>query len=398
MQLQFTPQEEEFRRDVRDWVRANLPADISHKVHNGLRLSKEDHQRWARILGRQGWYGWGWPKEFGGPGWSVLQRHIFEEECALAGAPRVIVTGPIMVAPVLMAFGSPEQQRRHLPGIMSGDVWWAQGFSEPGAGSDLAGLRTRATRVRSGSADKYIVNGQKTWTSYGHHSDWMFCLARTDPDSIKQQGISFLLIDMKSPGITVRPIITLDGAHEVNDVFFDDVEVPAENLVGEENRGWTYAKYLLGHERTGLADVNRAKRELARLKRVARAEGLLEDQRFCDQVAQLEVDVIALEMMVLRALSAKRDSNKALDIAALLKIRGTEIHQRYSELLMLAAGPYSVLSIPEAMDFGWEGGYYAGSAELAPLTPMYFNYRKMAIFGGSNEIQKNIASQVLLGR
>ncbi|MEW6099727.1 MAG: acyl-CoA dehydrogenase family protein [Pseudomonadota bacterium] len=397
MDLNFTPEEQAFREEVRAWVRENLPQDISYKVHNALRLTKDDMQRWARILGKKGWHGYAWPKEFGGPGWNAVQRHLFEEECALAGAPRIVPFGPVMVAPVIMAFGSPEQHKRFLPGIMSGDVWWCQGYSEPGSGSDLASLKTRAER----RGDKYIVNGQKTWTTLGQYADWIFCLVRTSTEGKPQTGISFLLIDMKSPGITVRPIITLDGEHEVNEVFFDNVEVPVENLVGEENKGWTYAKYLLAHERTNIADVNRAKRELERLKRIARAEHsggrpLIEDPRFRDQIAQLEVDIVALEMMVLRVLSAERGGKKALDVAALLKIRGSEIQQRYTELMMLAAGPYSLPFIFEAMEAGWQGDY-VGAMHCAPLASTYFNMRKTTIYGGSNEVQRNIVAQMTLG-
>jgi alkylation response protein AidB-like acyl-CoA dehydrogenase len=392
MDLNFTDEQLAFRAEIRQWVADNLPADISHKVHNALRLSKDDLQRWARILGKKGWHGWGWPKEFGGPGWDAIERHLFEEECALAGAPRVVPFGPVMVAPVIMAFGSREQQERHLPGIMSGDVWWSQGYSEPGSGSDLASLKTRAER----HGDKYIVNGQKTWTTLGQHGDWIFCLVRTSTEGKPQTGISFLLIDMKSPGITVRPIITLDGEHEVNEVWFDNVEVPAENLVGQENQGWTYAKYLLAHERTNIADVNRAKRELERLKRLARAEGVYDDARFRDDIALLEVDIVALEMMVLRVLSAEQGGKKALDVAGLLKIRGSEIQQRYTELMMKAAGPYALPFIHEAMEAGWQGDH-VGAAHCAPLAGTYFNYRKVTIYGGSNEVQRNIVAQTVLG-
>tara|TARA_B100001105_G_scaffold86671_2_gene68732 strand:+ start:1551 stop:2732 length:1182 start_codon:yes stop_codon:yes gene_type:complete len=392
MDLNFTAEEEAFRQEIRQWVHAHLPQDISHKVHNALRLSKDDLQRWAKILGKQGWHGWAWPKQFGGPGWNAIQRHLFEEETALAGAPRVVPFGPVMVAPVIMAFGTPEQQAKHLPGIMSGEVWWSQGYSEPGSGSDLASVKTRAVR----QGDKYIVNGQKTWTTLGQYGDWIFCLVRTSTEGKPQTGISFLLIDMKSPGITVRPIITLDGEHEVNEVFFDNVEVPAENLVGEENKGWTYAKYLLAHERTNIADVNRAKRELERLKRIAKAEGVYEDTRFRDQIALLEVDIVALEMMVLRVLSAETSGKNSLDVAGLLKIRGSEIQQRYTELMMLAAGPYARPYVHEAMEAGWQGDH-VGAAYLAPLAGTYFNMRKTTIYGGSNEVQRNIVAQTVLG-
>lgn len=392
MDLNFTPEEQAFRQEVRQWVREHLPADISHKVHNGLRLHKDDLQRWARILGSRGWLGYGWPEAFGGPGWNAVQKHLFEEECATAGAPRIVPFGPVMVAPVIMAFGSPEVQQRHLPGIASGDVWWCQGYSEPGAGSDLASLKTRAER----QGDKYIVNGQKTWTTLAQHADWIFCLVRTSTEGKPQTGISFLLIDMKSPGISVRPIIMLDGEHEVNEVFFDNVEVPAANLVGQENQGWTYAKYLLAHERTNIADVNRAKRELERLKRIAKAEGLWDDLRFRDQIALLEVDIVALEMMVLRVLSAERGGKKQLEVAGLLKIRGSEIQQRYTELMLLAGGPYATAYVHEAMEAGWQGEH-VGATWLAPLASSYFNTRKTTIYGGSNEVQRNIVAQTVLG-
>ncbi|MEY2617723.1 MAG: hypothetical protein RL522_725 [Pseudomonadota bacterium] len=393
MDLAFTPEEQAFRETVRTWVHENLPQDIAHKVHNSLHLTREDMQRWARILGKKGWLGYGWPQQFGGPGWGAVQKHLFEEECALAGAPRIVPFGPVMVAPVIMAFGSPEQQKRFLPGIASGDVWWSQGYSEPGSGSDLASLKTRAER----KGDQYIVNGQKTWTTLGQYGDWIFCLVRTDTSGKPQTGISFLLIDMKSPGIQVRPIIMLDGGHEVNEVWFDNVQVPAENLVGEENKGWTYAKHLLSHERTNIADVNRAKRELERLKRIAKSEGVWEDTRFRDEIAKLEVDIVALEMLVLRVLSAEKSGKNSLDIAGLLKIRGSEIQQRYSELMMLAAGPYALPCIREAMEAGWQGDFPGGALGLAPLAATYFNMRKTTIYGGSNEVQRNIVAQTVLG-
>jgi alkylation response protein AidB-like acyl-CoA dehydrogenase len=392
MDLNFTPEETEFRSEIRSWVAENLPKDISEKVRNAQRLSRDDMQRWAKTLGKKGWYGWGWPKQFGGPGWNAVQRHLFEEECALADAPRIVPFGPVMVAPVIMAFGTPEQQMRHLPGIMSGEVWWSQGYSEPGAGSDLASLKTKAER----RGDYYIVNGQKTWTTYAQFGDWIFCLVRTSSEGKPQTGISFLLIDMKSPGITVRPIIMLDGEHEVNEVWFDNVEVPADNLIGEENKGWTYAKYLLAHERTNIADVNRAKRELERLKSIAKAEGVYEDQRFRDQIALLEIDIVALEMMVLRVLSAEKSGKQSLDVAGLLKIRGSEIQGRYTELMMLAGGPYSVPFLFDAQEAGWQGEY-VGAAHLAPLASNYFNVRKTTIYGGSNEVQRNIVAQGVFG-
>ena len=402
MDLAFTPEELAFRDEIRAWVQSNLPQDIADKVHKAQRLSRDDMQRWAKILGSKGWLGYGWPKEFGGPGWTAVQKHLFEEECAMAGGPRIVPFGPVMVAPVIMAFGNAEQQKRFLPGIASGEVWWSQGYSEPGSGSDLASVRTKAER----KGDKYIVNGQKTWTTLGQYGEWMFNLVRTSNEGKPQTGISFLLIDMKSPGVSVRPIKLLDGDAEVNDVFFDNVEVPVENLIGEENKGWTYAKHLLSHERTNIADVNRAKRELERLKRIAKAEGVWNDPRFRDQIALLEVDVVALEMMVLRVLSAEKSGKNSLDVAGLLKIKGSEIQQRYTELMMLAAGPYSLPYIYEAMEAGWQGdqaavaglqGFPGGEVANAPLAPTYFNYRKTTIYGGSNEVQRNIVAQTVLG-
>ena len=402
MDLAFTPEELKFRDEIRTWVKSNLPQAIADKVHKAQRLTRDDMQTWAKILGKKGWLGYGWPAQFGGPGWTAVQKHLFEEELAMAGAPRIVPFGPVMVAPVIMAYGNKAQQERFLPGIASGEVWWSQGYSEPGSGSDLASVRTKAER----RGDKYIVNGQKTWTTLGQYGEWMFNLVRTSNEGKPQTGISFLLIDMKSPGVSVRPIKLLDGECEVNDVFFDNVEVPVENLIGEENQGWTYAKHLLSHERTNIADVNRAKRELERLKRIAKAEGVYDDARFRDQIALLEVDIVALEMLVLRVLSMEKSGKNPLDIAGLLKIKGSEIQQRYSELMMLAAGPYSLPFIEEAMDAGWQGdqaaaaglqGFPGGEVNNAPLASTYFNYRKTTIYGGSNEVQRNIVAQTVLG-
>ena len=399
MDLAFTPEEQAFRQEVRAWVQSHLPADLAHKVHKGLHLGRDDLQRWAKILGQQGWLAAGWPAAFGGPGWTAVQKYLFEEECALAGAPRVVPFGPVMVAPVIMAFGNAAQQQRFLPGIASGEVWWSQGYSEPDSGSDLASLKTRAQLV----GDHYVVNGQKTWTTLGQHGDWIFCLVRTSSEGKPQTGISFLLIDMKSPGVSVRPITMLDGGHEVNAVFFDDVRVPVDQRIGEENQGWTYAKHLLSHERTNIADVNRSKRELERLKRIAQLEGVYEDARFRDEIARLEVDIIALEMLVLRVLSAEKSGRYALDIAGLLKIRGSEIQQRCSELLMLAAGPFALPLVRDAMEAGWQAeqphanAFPGGALHCAPLASAYFNTRKTTIYGGSNEVQRNIVAQFVLG-
>jgi alkylation response protein AidB-like acyl-CoA dehydrogenase len=383
MDLAFSPEENAFREEVRRFVADNLPDTIRNKVMNGVHLEREEHVAWQRILHNHGWGGVGWPKEFGGPGWTPTELYIFEEECAAAGAPRLISFGLKMIAPVLMAFGSPAQQQRFLPRIMSAEEWWCQGYSEPGAGSDLASVKTRAIRV----GDHYVVNGQKTWTTLGQHADWIFCLVRTDPEAKKQSGISFLLIDMKSPGVTVRPIITLDGAHEVNEVWLEDVNVPVENLVGEENMGWTYAKFLLGHERTNIAGIGIAKRELVRLKRIAEAEGKLDQPLFAARVAQVEIDLMALEITNLRVLSAEREKKAPGPEASILKIKGTEIQQAIAELMMQAVGTYALPY--RQSDLGPE---YA-----ANLGTGYCNLRKLSIFGGSNEIQKNIISQMIMG-
>ena len=395
--LNYTPEEEAFRAEVRAFVRSQLPPDISRKVIENKRLSKEDHVRWQKILYEQGWIAPSWPVEYGGTGWNAVQKHIFEDECAAAGGPRVIAFGVDMVGPVIIAFGSPEQKQRYLPRILSSDDWWCQGYSEPGAGSDLASLKTRAER----NGDHYIVNGQKTWNTYGQYADMIFCLVRTSSGGKKQEGISFLLIDMKTPGITVRPIITLEGGHEVNEVWFEDVKVPVENLVGEEGRGWTYAKFLLSHERTGIAGVSRSKRELRYLKHIAAQEQkdgkpLIQDARFRDKVSRLEIDLMALEITDLRVASAEREGRAPGPEASILKIKGTEIQQTLTELMMEAVGPYALPYLPESYGDHWLGERI-GPEYAGPLAARYFNYRQVSIYGGSNEIQRNIIAQQILG-
>ncbi|MES2126240.1 MAG: acyl-CoA dehydrogenase family protein [Pseudomonadota bacterium] len=395
MDLNYTGEDLAFRDTVRAFLDGHLPQDLQQKVRKHLRMNKDDFQRWHRILHRQGWVAPGWPVEFGGPGWSVVQRHIWEDECARAGTPQVLPFGVNMVAPVIMAFGNEAQKAYYLPRILSCEDWWCQGYSEPGSGSDLASLKT--TAVREG--DHYIVNGQKTWTTLGQHADMIFCLVRTDQTVRKQEGISFLLIDMHSPGVTVRPIIMLDEDHEVNEVFFDNVKVPVQNLIGQENRGWTYAKYLLGHERTGIAAVGRSKRELDFLKKFAAQQSkngkpLTQDPLFAARLATLEIELMALEMTVLRVLA---QAHKAPGPeASVLKVRGTEIQQTLTELMMEAAGP---------MAQPFDKAYLEGETEhsvfddddAAPLAAYYFNFRKTSIYGGSNEIQRNIITQMILG-
>jgi alkylation response protein AidB-like acyl-CoA dehydrogenase len=385
MDLNFSAAHEAFRRDVRAFIDANLPADIRERELNDLGTTREDITTWHKILHRQGWAGFSWPKEFGGTGWSPIEQHIFIDESADAGAPRLLPFGVNMVAPVIMAFGSPAQQQRFLPRILSFDDWWCQGYSEPGSGSDLASLKTRAER----RGDKYVVNGQKTWTTLAQYADWIFCLVRTASEGRPQEGISFLLVDMKTKGVTVRPIRMLEGGHEINEVWLEDVEVPVENRVGDENRGWSYAKYLLSHERSGIAEVGRSKRELKRLKALARREmrggrPLMDEARFRDRIAALEIDLMALEVTCLRVLSAPADDNKPRPESSLLKIRGSEIRQDIAELMMHAVGERA-LAMPE------------GDPEGARLAARYLNDRKTTIYGGSNEIQKNIIAQMILG-
>jgi alkylation response protein AidB-like acyl-CoA dehydrogenase len=397
MDLTFTQEELAFRDEVRAFLAASLPAEMRRKVLEGQEVSSGDTVRWQRTLHQRGWGGPNWPREFGGTGWDPVRQFIFEEESAAAGAPRLLPFGLKMVGPVIMRFGNEAQQRRFLPRILSGEDWWAQGYSEPGSGSDLASLKTSAER----KGDHYVVNGQKTWITLAQYANWIFCLVRTDAKSKPQAGISFLLIDMKSKGVTVRPITLLDGSHEVNEVWFEEVEVPAENLVGTENSGWTYAKFLLGHERTNIAGVGPSKRELARLKRIASEERkngrpLLEDPDFAARVAQVEIDLMALEITNLRVLSAEAERRAPGPEASLLKIKGTEIQQAISELMMHAVGPYGLPMQREARREGFHGPSI-GPSWAAPLAGTYLNMRKTSIYGGTNEIQKNIISQTILG-
>ena len=397
MDLNYAPAELAFRDTVRAWLQANLPADLQHKVLNHKRLNKADFVRWHKIVAAQGWVAPNWPVEHGGTGWSKAEQHIWEEECARAGTPAIMPFGVNMVAPVIIAFGNDAQKRHYLPRILSCEDWWCQGYSEPGSGSDLASLKTRAER----DGEHYVVNGQKTWTTLAQHADMMFCLVRTDNGVRKQEGISFLLIDMKTPGITVRPIITLDEDHEVNEVFFDKVRVSVANLIGEENKGWTYAKYLLGHERTGIAAVGRSKRELVFVKRIAgeqhkNGKPLVDDPLFATKLAALEIELMALELTVLRVISQEGKRRGPGPEASMLKVKGTEVQQRLTELMVEAVGPLGLPFEPDYLE-GTIAHSTAGDDDAAPLVPYYFNYRKTSIYGGSNEIQKNIITQMILG-
>tara|TARA_B100000676_G_scaffold311720_1_gene382689 strand:- start:1607 stop:2803 length:1197 start_codon:yes stop_codon:yes gene_type:complete len=396
MHLQLTEEERAFQQEVRTFMRDNVPASIKEKVERGVSLSREDHVTWQKILHKQGWMAPGWPVEHGGTGWSPVQKHIFEEEMAMASTPRIVPFGVAMVAPVIMKFGSEEQKQRFLPRILATDDWWCQGYSEPGSGSDLASLSTKAER----DGDYYVVNGQKTWTTMAQHADWIFCLVRTSREDKKQEGISFLLIDMKTPGVSVHPIKTMDGSAEINQTHFENVRVPVENRIGEEGKGWTYAKYLLGHERTGIASVGRSKWQLARLKNVAREEQedgrpLIEDETFAMQIAEVEADLQALEAVVLKIVSQEEAGQGPGPEASILKINGTLIQQKLTELLYKAVGNYAHPFIAEAFDEGWNEDR-VGPDYAAPFAPVYFNWRKASIYGGSNEIQKNIIAKAVL--
>jgi pimeloyl-CoA dehydrogenase large subunit len=401
MDLRFTPEENAFRAEVRAFMADKLPPAIRAKLIEGRHLGKEDMVAWQRILNAKGWAVPHWPREWGGTGWGPVELYIFRDEMQQAPAPEPLPFGAYMVGPVIIAFGNDTQKKRFLPRIANLDDWWCQGFSEPGAGSDLASLKTSATR----EGGYYIVNGQKTWTTLAQFADWIFCLVRTDAAAKKQEGISFLLIDMKTPGITVRPIQTIDGGHEVNEVFFDDVKVPVENLVGEENKGWNYAKFLLGNERSGIARVGASKSRIRRLKELAALEQsggkpLLADERFRAKIAAVEVELKALEMTQLRVVAAERHrngSNKPDPASSILKIKGSEIQQTITELLLEVVGPYALPDqVPHDESDRWNeppvGPEWAG-----PLAPQYFNTRKTTIYGGSNEIQKNIIAKAILG-
>ena len=397
MDLEFTDELRDFQREVRAFIEERLPADIRTKVERFLALGKQDYLRWQDILAEKGWLVYSWPVEHGGTGWSPVQCYVFEEETGRANAPRIIPFGPKMVGPVICTFGSDAQKARHLPPIARNETWWCQGYSEPDAGSDLASLRTRAVR----EGDRYVVNGTKTWTTAAHWADMMFCLVRTDPEAKPQEGISFVLIDMHAPGVEVRPITTIDGGREINTVHLTDVEVPVENRIGEENKGWTYAKFLLGHERFGIARLAESKARLARLKDIARNHRvggtlLAEDADFMRSVAETEIELTALEYTELRALMDAGEGKAPGVEANMLKIRGTDVQQKISGMLMKAMGYYAAPHVPEAMEYGWNEAP-VGPAYAAGLAPAYFNMRKASIYGGTNEIQRNLIARMVLG-
>jgi len=394
MDITFTPEEEAFRQEVLAFIadaKTKLPKNLG--APEAATRTKDDYLAWHKLLYKKGWVAPIWPKQYGGPGWSVTQRYIYGEEVAKAGMPVTLPFGLNMVGPVIFNFGNDAQKSKFLPRILSGEDWWCQGYSEPGSGSDLASLRTKAVR----EGDHYIVNGQKTWTTLAQFADWIFCLVRTDPNVKQQEGISFLLIDMKTPGITVKPIIVLDGAQEVNEVFFDNVKVPVENLIGEENKGWTYAKFLLVNERSGIAGVARSKKATERLKEIARAETvdgvpLIGEKDFQRKLAELEIDISALEFTELRTLAQEAKGKMAGPESSILKIRGTEIQQRITELTIEAVGYYAY---PNERALG--SNEYIGPDYAVGEAGHYFNMRKASIYGGSNEIQRNIIAKAVLG-
>ncbi len=397
MDLAYSAEEESFRVEVRAFLEAKLPAQMKNKMKLGKRLSKDDLVEWHAILNEQGWLAVNWPEEHGGTGWTSVQKHIFDEECWSAGAPRIVPFGLNMLAPVLMKFGSEEQKAHYLPRILDGTDWWCQGYSEPGSGSDLASLRTSAVR----EGDHYIVNGQKTWTTLGHFANWIFCLVRTSTEGKPQEGISFLLIDMDTPGIEVRPIILLDGEHEVNEIFFDNVKVPVGNLVGEENKGWTYAKYLLTHERTGTANIGNSNAALDKLKKIATEQKkggkpLLDDPYFAARFAKVEMELNALKTTNLRILAQADAGAAAGPESSMLKVKGTIVRLEINDLARRALGPYALPFSSEALEEGTNeepiGPDYAN-----PIAAKYFNNRKMPIYAGSNEVQRGIISKTKLG-
>jgi pimeloyl-CoA dehydrogenase large subunit len=395
MDLNFSKEEVAFRDEVRAFFKDHVPPSTRQKMAEGRHLGKDEMVAWWRILNDKGWGVTHWPEEYGGTGWSSVQHYIFNEELQMVPAPAPLAFGVSMVGPVIYTFGSEAQKKRFLPRIASVEDFWCQGFSEPGSGSDLASLKTKAER----KGDKWIINGQKTWTTLAQYADWIFCLCRTDPSAKKQSGISFILVDMKTPGITVRPIVTIDGGREVNEVFFDDVEVPYENLVGEENKGWDYAKFLLGNERTGIARVGVSKERIRRIKELAaevesNGKPVADDQKFREKLAMIEIELKALELTQLRVVADEgtHGKGKPNPASSVLKIKGSEIQQATTELLMEVIGPFAA-----PYDEHGDDGSNEAMEWTAQIAPSYFNNRKVSIYGGSNEIQRNIITKAVLG-
>jgi len=398
MHVTFSPEELAFQEEVRAFFRDEFPADIRRLRESGAELRPDVQIRWQQLMHRQGWAGINWPVEYGGTGWTPVQKYIFATEEANANAPRIVPFGLSMVGPVIYTFGNDEQKQRFLPDILESNVWWCQGYSEPGSGSDLASLKTRADLV----GDHFVVNGTKTWTTLGQHADWIFCLVRTNTDvARRQEGISFILIDMKTPGVSVKPIVLLDGVPEVNEIHFDNVEVPVENLVGEEGKGWTYGKVLLQHERANIAGVAqsryRARRLRAQVERSVRgAAPLAEDKNFMRKLAAIEVELKALEYTELRTLAAVASGKAPGPESSILKIKGTEIQQAIDMLYLQAAGYYALAYVPDQLEPDF-AGEHVGEGPESQSSLRYFNNRKASIYGGSNEIQKNIIAKHVLG-
>jgi len=393
MDLNFTDQERAFQSEVQTFLADNLPDDIAAKVRLGDGLTKDMMDLWHSILNAKGWLATTWTKAFGGPGWTPVQKHIFEEECCRAYAPRIVPFGLNMLGPVLQKFGTAEQQESILPRILSGEDWWCQGYSEPGAGSDLASLKTRAIR----EGDEYIINGQKTWTTLGQHANKIFCLVRTSSEGKPQEGISFVLVDLDTPGIDMRPIRLIEGGHEVNEVFFTDVRVPISNLVGEENKGWTIAKFLLSHERTGIAGVGFSMQALEEVKSLAHtirrgAKRLIDDPLFAARLAKVEIDLEAMKITNLRMLFQAQKQGAPGPETSMLKIKGTVINQELRDLARRALGPLAAPFPGHVSD----GNILFGPVDTAFNAARYFNNRKTSIFGGSNEIQRNILTKTML--
>jgi len=399
MNVTFSEAEIAFCEEIRAIFRDEFPDDIRQKRELGVPLEREDMVRFQHWLHERGWAGVNWPVEYGGTGWTPVQKYIFATEMADANAPPIVPFGLSMVGPVVYTYGNEDQRQRFLPDILASKVWWCQGYSEPGAGSDLASLKTRADLA----GDHYIVNGTKTWTTLGQHADWIFILARTNTDvARRQEGISFLLVDMSTPGVTVTPIITIEGDLEVNEVHFDDVKVPVGNLVGEEGKGWTYGKVLLQHERTNIAGVAISNNRIRKLRKqtqepVRGAAPLCEDRNFMRKLAAVEVDLKALEFTELRTLDAVQSGKAPGPESSILKIKGTEIQQAIDTLYLEAAGYYALPWVQDQYALDTPEGAWVGEGAETQSSLRYFNFRKASIYGGSNEIQKNIISKHVLG-
>ncbi|PKQ06312.1 MAG: acyl-CoA dehydrogenase [Alphaproteobacteria bacterium HGW-Alphaproteobacteria-12] len=392
MDFSFSDKDEEFRMKVRDFFENEYPRDIVEKIASGASPSKDDYQRSERAMAAKGWLAVNWPKAAGGTGWTANEKYIFDEELERAGALNVVPMGLLYVGPVIYTFGTEEQKKRWLPGILDSTTFWAQGYSEPGSGSDLASLQCSAVS----DGEDYIVNGTKIWTSLGQHADWIFCLLRTSHEEKKQEGITFLLIDMKTPGVAVQPIITIDGKHSLNSVVFENVRVPKENRIGEEGKGWTYANYLLGHERTSYAHVAGKRKQLANTRAVAKERGLLDDPAFVGKLVSLEARLDALEITVLRTLSSVAEGGTPGNESSILKVIATELAQDITELGMEAFGPYAQPAFPDSVAPVWTGNT-ALPAGGAPAVAAYLGARAQSIYGGSNEIQKNIIAKRIMG-